>query len=217
MNKKIFILNGMAGSGKDTFANMVSGIIPTRHISIVDKPKFFAKHMGWDGSKEEKDRKFLCDLKHLMDEYNDFNYNYIRQQVELFNQDPELQFLFIDMRETNQIERAKKEFGAYTVFVKRDNVEKITSNFADAQTLNKNYQYDIIVDNCTTLEHLMKLAQDFAKKLSEPKVKNNDDNVYTITINTKELEPLKELFADILNDEELNILIKEVFNSLFKR
>ena len=57
MNKHIFITNGMARSGKDTFAAFLNEFIPTMKISSIDKMKEIAVQCGWDWKKEEKDRK----------------------------------------------------------------------------------------------------------------------------------------------------------------
>ena len=61
---KVIIINGAAGSGKDTFANMCidnnngAGAI----ISMADAAKDVAKFCGWDGEKTPKNRKFLSNL-----------------------------------------------------------------------------------------------------------------------------------------------------------
>lgn len=42
MNKQIFILNGTAGAGKDTFADVLNTYIPTMHISSIPNFKEMA-------------------------------------------------------------------------------------------------------------------------------------------------------------------------------
>ena len=59
MRKQIYITNGMARCGKDTFATFLNEYIPTLKYSSIDKVKTIAKLCGWDGGKTEKDRKFL--------------------------------------------------------------------------------------------------------------------------------------------------------------
>ena len=71
MNKKIFIINGSGGVGKDTFVELVSEFASIMNFSSVDKVKDIAKEIGWNGTKTEKDRKFLSDLKILTAEYCD--------------------------------------------------------------------------------------------------------------------------------------------------
>lgn len=160
--KKIFILNGSGGVGKDTFVNLVSNYIPTIHFSSVTKVKEIAKAIGWDGGKTEKDRKFLSDLKILCTEYNNMPFNSMKEMVDKFlNGDANA--LFIDIREPNEIEIAKKAFNAETVLVKRDSVVHITSNMADANVYN--YQYDHIIENNGSIKDLDNTAKKFVDKL----------------------------------------------------
>lgn len=72
MSKQIFVINGTGGAGKDTFVKMVSrqmdkmsNYAAVINVSSVDRIKEAAKIIGWNGGKEEKDRKFLSDLKEL--------------------------------------------------------------------------------------------------------------------------------------------------------
>ena len=162
--KKIFIINGMAGSGKDTFVSFLNEIIPTKHISIVDKVKETAKMLGWNGEKTEKDRKFLSDIKLATDKYDDRNYEYIKEQVKDFLEDKtgKYEVLCIDMREKHQILQAIKDFGATSVLVYRNNVKNIMSNPADANVFNM--KYDIVVRNNGTLEEFKERTKEFADK-----------------------------------------------------
>ena len=162
MIKKIFILNGSGGVGKDTFVDLVSHYIPTIHFSSVTKVKEIAKAIGWDGGKTEKDRKFLSDLKLLCTEYNNMPFNSMKEKVsEFINGDANA--LFIDIREPNEIEIAKQAFNAETVLVKRDSVMHITSNMADKNVYN--YQYDYVIENNGGLADLNDAAKMFVNKV----------------------------------------------------
>ena len=158
---EIFILNGMAQSGKDTFYNMVSELkkYETFHFSIIDTVKEKARLLGWRGEKTEKDRKFLYDLKQLMDNYNDYNFNYVKGLIDVNYNLSNPRSLFIDMREEKDIIRAKKEFNAKTILIKNDNVKNILSNDADANVFNM--EYDIVIDNSGTIEDLKLKAKQF--------------------------------------------------------
>ena len=162
MDKKIFIINGIATSGKDTFVELVSEFAPTKNISSVDKIKEIARLIGWDGeSKTEKDRKFLSDLKLLTSKYCDMPFQYMKEQVENFNNSKDL-CLFLHIREPEEIERAVKEFNAKTILVTRYSVDPITSNTSDANV--NNYKYDYEIANNGTLEDFKRMAEYFAKK-----------------------------------------------------
>lgn len=159
--KKILIINGSGGVGKDTFVNALRDFAEVTHISIVEPTKNLARQIGWNGGKSERDRKFLSDLKMLIDDYNDYNYGYISNIVRNYLDTPSdgINLLCIDMRERPQIERAKEEFGAETVLVKRDSVQHITSNVADAGVFDMEYNY--IIENDGTIEDLTRVAKSF--------------------------------------------------------
>ena len=130
--KQIFITNGMARSGKDTFAEYLNDFVPTLKYSSIDKVKDIAKQCGWDGTKDEKSRKFLSDLKILTSKFNNMPFRAIKTTVDQFKEDKEKRILLIDIREPKEIEKVKKAFGAKTILIKRNDVKSITSNMADA-------------------------------------------------------------------------------------
>lgn len=144
--KHIFIINGSGGAGKDTFISLVTSIVKFNVVnySSVDRIKEMAKLAGWDGGKTEKDRKFLSDLKVLCSDYNDLPFASMSKVVRDFrNQNAWI--LFLHIREPAEIERAKREFGAKTILITREGLAPITSNFADANV--NNYDYDIVIKN----------------------------------------------------------------------
>lgn len=158
--KKIFIQNSVGGSGKDTWAEFVGKYIPTYKYSIIDLPKEAAKVLGWNGSKDEKDRRFLSDIMDLSTEYNDSPFRDVLSVVTDFkNNLIEDEVLFIDMRDPKDITRAVRDFGAKTILIRNPNVNKIKSNHADANV--ENYKYDYIIENDGTLNQLDKVAKLF--------------------------------------------------------
>lgn len=164
MLKKIFITNGSGGCGKDTFAKAISELIPTYKYSAIDAVKRCAKDVGWNGEKSEKDRKFLSDLKELTSSYNDFSFKDISKIVEDFkNNKLDSIVLLIDIREPKDIQRAKEEFGAETILIRRSSVKPILSNMADANV--ENYGYDYYIDNNGTLDDLERTAYEFVKEV----------------------------------------------------
>lgn len=171
MDKQIFIINGSGGVGKDTFVELVStelnDIFKKFHtvvnFSSVDKVKEIAREIGWDGKKSEKDRKFLSDLKILTSEYCDMPFKSMKNKVAEFMNDEESIFLFLHIREPEEIARAVKEFGAKTILVVRDAVKHIVSNMADENVFN--YNYDFVVNNIGTKEELNIKAKDFVQEV----------------------------------------------------
>lgn len=161
MSKKVFIINGSGGVGKDTFCEYVGHYAKVKVISSIDLVKDYASKMGWNGSKTPRDRKFLSDLKDLLTKYNDYPFRDICQKVLRFKEDDN-EFLFIHIREPEEIDRAKREFNAHTILMVNDNVKGIYSNHADARVLE--YNYDIVIDNSGTLKDLDIIAKDFVEK-----------------------------------------------------
>lgn len=162
MSKQIFIINGSGGVGKDTFCDKCGHYTDVKVVSSIDLVKHFATEMGWNGQKTPRDRRFLSDLKDLLTAYNDLPFKDIKQKVNEFKQDTDNMFLFIHIREPEEIERAKKEFGAHTVLVINDNVLGIYSNHADGRVLE--YDYDVVIDNSGTLEQLEQEAKRFVER-----------------------------------------------------
>lgn len=161
MKKRIVIINGTGGSGKDTFIDFCKKYAKVMNASSIDKVKEIAKLVGWDGGKTDKDRKFLADLKHLTTEYNDMAFNDIKKSVKKFL-DNDDEILFIHIREPKEIEKAKKEFNAVTLLVKREGLENIETNDADKNV--DNYSYDYVIYN-STLEKLENDAKKFVNEI----------------------------------------------------
>ena len=195
MNKSIFIINGAAGSGKDTFVDLVilaaqpyDEVSNVVNFSSVDIIKELAKMIGWDGSKNEKDRKFLSDLKSLCKDYNDLPFKTIIHTVSEFYKSSDKQFLFIHIREPEEIKRAKIAFDAKTILVKRPNVSPVESNTSDKDVYN--YEYDIIINNNGSIEDLSYLVPAFISDVCNDKLKseyfaNMDYKIIYNNFNTK--------------------------------
>ena len=159
ITKKIYITNGMARCGKDTFAKFLNDIVPTLKYSSIDKVKDIAKLCGWDGGKTEKDRKFLSDLKLLTTEYSNMAFEAIKSKVNEFLEDSQYVVMLIDIREPAEIEKAKTAFGAKTILIENKNVKTISSNMADANVFN--YTYDYTVKNNGTLDDFRENVEEF--------------------------------------------------------
>lgn len=163
--KRIFITNGVGGSGKDTFAELLNEIVPVYKYSSIDKVKEIARQCGWTGGKTERDRKFLSDLKLLTTEYSDLSYNYVDAHVHNFLADYETrwQVMLIDIREPEEIEKAKQAFKAETILIENPRVPDILSNMADANV--RNYDYDYVIHNDGTLEDFKRTIQAWAAEV----------------------------------------------------
>lgn len=161
MDKHIYITNGVARCGKDTFAKLLNDFVPTIKYSSIDKIKSIAKECGWNGGKTEKDRKFLSDLKCLTSEYSDLPFKDISRFINAFLAVGDSKVLLIDIREPDEIARAKQEFGAETILIVNQNIPHITSNMADKNVYN--YKYDWVVRNNGTINDFRETVKKFAK------------------------------------------------------
>ena len=122
MKKEVVIINGMGGSGKDTFVELCLKHSKILNISSVDVVKNAAKVLvGWNGEKDEKSRKLLVDLKRLSIDYNDSPTKYIIAKYKEF-QNSNLEILFIHIREIDEIIKIKKLIGAKTLLLTNNRI-----------------------------------------------------------------------------------------------
>ena len=164
MKKKLVIINGSGGVGKDTFIDLCDKWVKTYRVSSVDKVKEAAKILGWNGQKMENDRKFLSDLKLLSTEYCDHSYEYIKQCVTNFIENEfESNVMFMHIREPREIQKVKEVFDCYTILITNNNVSKISSNMADDNV--ENFKYDFVICNDGSLDDLKQEAIDFLFKI----------------------------------------------------
>jgi hypothetical protein len=146
--KKVIIINGVARSGKDLFIEYYAKYSKhlVSNVSTVDKVKDLAKYMGWSGVKDDKSRKFLCDLKILWTDFNDYIF---KDMLEFcLNTDG---IIFIHCREPKEISRFKEALGdaCVTLLIERPGIE-IPNNIADKSVAG--YSYDVKVYNDSTFE-----------------------------------------------------------------
>ena len=163
---KVYIINGYGGSGKTTFENMIMTYSKGKgHItSMVEIVKHYAEQMGWEGTKEDKDRKFLSDLKLALAEWADIPMAYVINQIQFFEELNDTTYCFVDAREPNDIDRLKellkKDFEVKTILVDR-NIQREYGNMADDGVMN--YRYDTTVMNTGSLEDLACCAKAFVE------------------------------------------------------
>lgn len=171
MNKHVFIINGSGGSGKDTFVKLVRAELndifkrfgTVDNYSSIDRIKEVAHAFGYNDEKNEKDRKFLSDLKQLVTNYSDMPFTCVKERVEQFNQNDMNIILFLHIREPEEIQRAVKEFSAKTILIKNNKINHITSNDSDKNVFN--YKYDYIIKNNGSIEDLDEKAKIFIGEL----------------------------------------------------
>ncbi len=163
--KKVYVTNGSAENGKDSFADFVGKYISTYKYSSIDLVKEMFEVVGVSKKeKTEKKRRLWSDGKDLLTEYDDIPFKDVTSIVTDFkNNKIEAEVLLIDIREPEEIARAVETFGAETILVRNPNAIKIESNHADRDV--ENYEYDYIIENDGTLEQLEKVAKFFVREI----------------------------------------------------
>lgn len=169
MNKQIFILNGTAGAGKDTFANLLNEHYPTKHISSITPIKNVAEALGWSGEKTPEYREFLCEMKKFVNSKGGFIWNYLDKEVEDFRRDNKTQILLIDIREPDEIKKAVKRYSAKTILItgRERDIKMVLSNSADRE-VSRYDNYDYKIYNDSNLNFLKLKTELFAKEIAPP-------------------------------------------------
>lgn len=163
--KKIFIINGSGGVGKDTFVDFVLKNSKTKGLkySSVEYVKEVArKCFYWDGKKDERGRKLLSDIKDIMTEYDNIPFNKVVNFINTFLDDGNLNYVFLFIREPEEIRKIKNMFSFRTkvILIRNNNVDKIESNHADRE-VEEYKNYDYIISNNGSLKILEQCAKDF--------------------------------------------------------
>lgn len=170
---QVVCVNGKPGCGKTTFEELCIQELDEpwgTKTSTIDFIKKIAMEMGWDGNKTLESRAFLSDLKDLASRapWGDVPL----MQIKKFCNEKDFSlvqynmakhytvYVFVDVREPENIKKLQDELGAISVLIRREAVENIeTSNHADEEVFQ--YDYDITIDNNGTLEDLKKTVKNF--------------------------------------------------------
>ena len=176
-HKKIFIINGRAGVGKDKFVQLVSKYAKVVNYSSVQSIKDLARiYFGYDENiKSDKDRKFLADLKELTTKYCNFSFNETINTIDLFLNSNNKEIMFIHCREPEEIKKIKEAVpSCKTILILADNrvIKKVDNNYADRNT--DKFNYDIILHNDSTIEALDDIAEQFVNNLRDTKPNTNE-------------------------------------------
>ena len=162
---RVIAVNGMPRCGKDTFIDICTKKLEEdgRKTSSIDFVKKIAFYCGWRGEKDLKNRKFLSDMKDLLTEWGDIPYKEIEKAIkvwEMWNERHQIEgdkYLFICIREPEELEKVRERLGALCVLVRRDDAEgALTSNHADEGVFD--FAYDYVIDNNGSLEQLEESA-----------------------------------------------------------
>lgn len=169
-NMQLVVINGPGGCGKDTFIDYCNNYLDVDYFDTVECIKEAAEILGWNGSKDEKSRQFLHDLKMLSIRYNDLPFADLSRYVAFVEENAEHtsypDLLFVHVREKEEIERIVEEFNAVTLLItsEREGYEEPDLDFEKA-TKEINYNFHIVNDG--SLEDLDKRAERFCEVMEE--------------------------------------------------
>lgn len=168
---EIIIINGTGGVGKDTFVELCKEyalklpyMVNIYNYSTITPIKQIAYGIGWTGTKTEKDRKFLSDLKDLLTQYNDYPYQCIKDIILDIKEHKTKtdSIVFIHCREPNEIQRFVNDFNAKSLLIRRSQI-KPANNHADMEV--ENFNYDYIINNDDSIKELKNKAASFINNI----------------------------------------------------
>ena len=164
MKKAVLVINGAGGVGKDTLCDISEKHFKIRNISTITPIKELAKMCGWDGSKDDRSRKFLADMKQLTVAYNDFPTNWAINIFREFMKNDE-QILFVHIREPEEIAKfVKATEGFAKALLVRGGERMKKSHYGNAaDDCVENYKYDYYFLNDKTLDEA---EREFVKLLA---------------------------------------------------
>lgn len=185
---KVVIINGKPQSGKDTFCKYAQGYCDddesanTLIISSVDPLKEMLTQLGWDGTKTDKIRDMLMDMKQLWVQNQDgptmFLFNNILEFHKAYTGEDNI--VFVHIREPEEIKKLVNALTGFesmgidviSLLVIREGGEDTPNQPAetrrsDDEALINSYEYDITINNDEDLIKLQELAAEFVDKLLE--------------------------------------------------
>ena len=169
--KLVIIINGKGGCGKDTICDVLARHYPVTNVSTITKVKEAARLIfGWNNGKEDRDRKFLSDLKDLWIDYNDGPFKYAYEEYKRFRDKSSTTYnkiMVIHVREPKEIEKLcdairtdDSDIPCKTLLITspRTDNHRYGNHADDAVT---DCFYDFIYHNSTSLEGLDKYFMNF--------------------------------------------------------
>lgn len=152
MKKVAIVINGSGGVGKDTLCELAAKHFKVKNISSITPIKEVAALCGWDGSKDDKSRKFLADLKNLCVEYNNYPTLWaLREYEEFLTSEDEI--MFVHIREGEEIAKfVKATDGKAKALLIRGGSRMTKEHYGNAADDGvENYSYDYYFVNEKTL------------------------------------------------------------------
>jgi hypothetical protein len=174
----ILAINGIGGSGKDTFMNFCSkyakcGIVSTIDIvkTMLVKEKLYTgthTNLGWidETKKGPRERKLLSDIKIALMDYDDIPFKCLLKSINKFKKN-NAQIVLIAVREFDEMIKICTAYGAKSVLVKRPDIPICETEQMFLDQVPGDYKWDFIIENDSDLQNLKIKTRDFVKNLIE--------------------------------------------------
>lgn len=164
--------------------------------------------IGISSQEDNEYRKLLSDIKKTLDNFSDFNNNQIVKEVfKLIKDDCDI--LFIHCREPHNIDKIKKSINnkvnVITLLVRNPNVDNIVYN-NDSDDNIFNYNYDIVINNDSSIEDLSNKAIDIINELKIPETEEYLEKCMDdIAKHYLSIDTLKTRYSDELDFKEVSV------------
>ena len=165
--KKIIIINGKPGEGKDLFASFLKEAFDENRIeaiiySSVDQVKRAANILGWNGTKTPENRDALSKLKDLSSSCWNGPFKDMDHIARGIKED---QALILMIREPAEIEKFVFAWpNTKTILIQRD-IYDASNNHADLCV--EDYRYDMYIENNSIEYDLLASAKLFVENYLE--------------------------------------------------
>lgn len=167
VEKRVFIINGSGGVGKDTVCLLAAQWWKVRNVSSITPILSVARSAGWDGEKTPAARRLLSRLKEVCMEFNNLPFTYCMQQYRQFMESGD-EILFVHIREPEEIARFCAAVGGrcQTLLVRRPELESARGALGNRSDDGvQAYSYDYVFWNDGTLEQLPGKVEQFFRPL----------------------------------------------------
>jgi hypothetical protein len=160
------IINGVGGSGKDTFITLLSEKFGKDqsifNYSSIDPFRNIPRVFGWGGQKDDSYRNCLHYLKKASSCIDDFPIRHLMEMRSNHTRNSDI--IFYHIREPEEIEKFVKALPntPITVLVTREG-GTVPDNPGDRSVFD--YHYDYVIENNGNLAELGKSAETFMKDI----------------------------------------------------
>lgn len=171
---KFILINGKAGSGKDTFAKYLE-----EYLLVLEKRPFIIhnafyvkliaeKIFGWDKVKDTKGRRLLIDIANTGYSYDDYFWERKTEAEVLkrFKVTDNAYIIIPDFRYKNTYTYFSSKYNVITMKIERENFDnKLSEDLKKDKSENLDIDFDYVIFNNGNLEDLKKQAKQICEYL----------------------------------------------------